>query len=119
MGASGTTTIDFGSYPGRATQTKAVTGQISISSSSVVEAWLYPVATADHSADEHWVDGPLIYAGGIVAGTGFTIYGTPRTQFVVNDPPRVRLPEFYTAAGHAIQLQPVPYGLWTVAWVWV
>lgn len=94
MGAQGTTTLDFGAFPGASDASVAVTGQASILSGSLVEAWLLPAATADHSADEHRVETLDVVAGLIVAGTGFTIYG-------MND-----------GAGTRI------YGTWNVAWVW-
>jgi len=115
MGASGTTTIDFGAFPGSADASVAVTGQAAIVAGSLVEAWIRPVATADHSADEHLADPPRVVACEIVAGTGFTIRGfmadpataTPdpwpdRRQYLTEREPRT----------------PRPYGQWTVAWVW-
>ena len=56
MGASSTTLLDFGSHPGAYQANVAVTGQASIIAGSLVEAWLYPVATADHSVDEQLLD---------------------------------------------------------------
>lgn len=110
MGATGTTTIDFGAFPGTADASVAVTGQGAIGSSSLVEAWIFPAATADHTADEHLVDPPRVVAGSVVAATGFTIFGfcrdEPSPQYVgpgrqeqVNNPNRV-------------------WGKWNVAWVW-
>ncbi len=93
MGASGTATVDFGVFPGKADASVAVTGQTSIVDGSLVGAWIRPVATADHTADEHLVEDIRIHAGAIVAGTGFTIRGIA--------PGRLTL-----------------YGLWTVAWAW-
>jgi hypothetical protein len=93
MSASGTTTVDFGAYPGSSDATAAVTGQAAITGTSVVGAWLLPAATADHTADEHRVEELVIGADTPVAGTGFTIYGT---------------------AGNF----PL-YGTWSVAWAWV
>lgn len=92
--ATGTATIDFGTFPGATDTSLAVAGQGSIVSGTLVEAWIRPVATADHTADEHWVEGIDVFAANIQAGTGFTIYA--RT----ND--NIRL-----------------YGQWTVAWAWV
>jgi hypothetical protein len=122
MGAQGTTTINFGSFPGASDTSVAVTGQSGILSGSLVEAWLYPVATADHSADEHLVEQIKIVAGNIVAGTGFTIYGLCTSQ--INEP---LLPvggkqsaavsgsqQISQQGGQAARI----YGLWTVAWVW-
>ena len=92
MATQGTTTVDFGPFPGVPEANVVITGQTGISAGSLVEAWILPVASADHSADEHRVDPPRVVAGDIVAGTGFTIFALANT-------------------GRA-------YGLWTVAWVW-
>lgn len=73
--AVGTATLDFGAFPGATDASIAVTGQSSILSGSSVEAYISPAATADHTADEHWVEALKVVAGNIVAGTGFTIYG--------------------------------------------
>jgi len=78
MGAKGTTTVDFGAHPGATEASASVTGQSSITSDSLAEAWLFPVATADHSVDEHVVDGPLVFATGVSAGVGFTIRALTR-----------------------------------------
>lgn len=93
MGASGTTTIDFGAFPGKSDASVAVVGQAGIVAGSLVEAWPRPVDTADHKADEHLLHQIEVTAGNIVAGTGFTIYG------VSNDKTR-------------------SYGVWQLAWVW-
>lgn len=93
MATQGTTTIDFGAFPGSLYTTVAVTGQASIVAGSLVEAWIRPVATADHLADEHIVDPPDVIAADIVAGTGFTIHGRSNNHL-----------------RH--------HGLYTVAWVW-
>lgn len=94
MGAQGTTIVDFGAAYNNDTSV-AVTGQAGILAGSLVEAWIWPVATTDHSVDEHVMASVMldVEAGNIVAGTGFTIY--------LNDK---------TPGGS--------YGKWTVAWVW-
>ena len=96
MGAQGTTTVDFGAFPGKSDASVAVTGQAGIVAGSLVEAWIRPVDTADHLADEHLVETMRVMAGAIVAGTGFTIYALNSGQ-----------------VGNTML-----YGLWTVAWVW-
>ena len=96
MGAQGTADLDFGAFPGKSDASVPVTGQGSIASGSLVEAWLRLVDTADHLADEHLVEPIEIQAGNIVAGTGFTIYGINRTP--IGD---TRI-----------------YGVWKVGWVW-
>jgi hypothetical protein len=77
---TGTAELDFGAFPGATDASLAVTGQASIVAGSAVWAVLIPVATADHTADEHLVDGPIVLAGNIIAGTGFTLYGKVREQ---------------------------------------
>jgi hypothetical protein len=95
--AQGTTTLDFGAFPGASHATIAVTGQGSILAGSLVEAWLLPAVTADHSTDEHVVENLRIIASDIIAGTGFTVHGVSTTQ-----------------GGDARV-----YGQWNVGWVWV
>lgn len=118
MGAQGTTTIDFGAYPGSPDASIAVTGQTSITASSLVEAWIFPTATADHSIDEHIIDAPRVIAGNVSAGVGFTIYGFAqdqramlRDQWLNNEPSQV-------APTARVEKGDNPYGQWTVAWVW-
>ncbi len=95
MAAQGTTTVDFGAFPGDTYVTVAVTGQTGILAGSLVEAWIIPATTADHSVDEHVVDAPVIRAGNVVAGTGFTIYASA---------PRDGEGQYW--------------GQWNVGWVW-
>ena len=92
MATQGTAQIDFGAHPGNTNVALDITGQGSIASGAEVDAWLSPADTADHSIDEHVVDGPTIMAGNVQAGVGFTIYGAAKE-------------------GRA-------YGLWNVSWVW-
>lgn len=100
--ATGTATLDFGAFPGASDASLAVTGQGTIAAGSLVEAWLRPVATADHTADEHMVETLKIFAAAIVAGTGFTISGVNTSQ--LNEP-----------TGKGTRL----YGTWSVAWGWI
>lgn len=93
MGAQSTASLDFGAFPGKPYATVAVTGQASILAGSLVDAWVLPAATADHSADEHRVEALKISAGDVVAGTGFTISGVSENK--------ERL-----------------WGVFNVAWVW-
>jgi hypothetical protein len=108
MGAQGTTTINFGTFPGDVTASVAV-ADTNILSGSLVEAWILPAATSDHSVDEHWIDPPLVYAGSVSAGVGFTIYGIVQQIW----------------SGDAMRAETFPadtanrtYGAWTVAWCW-
>lgn len=78
MPGTGTTTVDFGSAPGRSVATAVVTGQTGIVAGSRVGAWLEATATPEHTADEHVVEELDVVAGSIVAATGFTIYAKTR-----------------------------------------
>lgn len=123
MGAQGTTTVDFGAFPGKSDASVAVTGQASIVAGSLVEAWMRLEATADHSADEHLLETVKVSAGLIVAGTGFTIYAINTSElYEPVNPPRsapytvggLRTTGIEQGGGKGTRI----YGLWTVAWVW-
>lgn len=112
MGAQGTTTIDFGAFPGASDASVAVTGQAGIVSGSLVEAWIRPVASADHTADEHLVENIKVIAGNIVGGTGFTIYAFNTTpHFGGGDDVDGN---FTVMPTNSTRL----YGVWNVNWVW-
>lgn len=132
MGAQGTATLDFGAFPGKSDASVAVTGQAAIVAGSLVEAWIRPAATADHTDTEHMVETLNVFAASIVVGTGFTIYGFNTSQ--LNEP--VRPPR--TASTSVLPTVGMPaaglqkagpegagggkgtriYGQWTIAWVW-
>ena len=125
MGAQGSTTIDFGAFPGGSDASTTITGQATILAGSLVEAWLIPTATADHTADEHIVETIKVFAGNVVAGTGFTIYAVNTSQ--INEPlskggvagfrPAATSVYGYageTSGGRGTRI----YGTWTVGWVW-
>lgn len=120
MGARGTTTIDFGAFPGNSDTSVAITGQAAIVAGSLVEAWIRLEASADHSADEHLVESLKMVAGNIVAGTGFTIYGVNTSE--INEPVTPNAPrgsglpdaQLRDLGGKGTRI----YGLWTAAWCW-
>lgn len=128
---AGTATIDFGAFPGSSHASVVVTGQAGIVAGSVVQAWIRPVATADHSADEHMLETLRVHASDIVAGTGFTVNafndGTinePDVAAVSRDgvsqiaarPGGRGRQDGLTAAvgGKGTRI----YGQWTIAWSW-
>ena len=131
MGAQGSALLDFGVFPGASDASVAVTGQAAILAGSLAEAWIFPAATADHSADEHLVETLTVMAGNVSAGTGFTIYGVNSCQ--VNEPVEVApsssvMHENGTAVivknaqpaaksyggGQGTRL----YGKWNISWCW-
>jgi hypothetical protein len=123
MGAQGTVVLDFGAFPGKSDASVAVTGQSGIVSGSLVEAWIRLEATSDHSADEHMVETIKVFAGNIIAGTGFTVYGLNTSQLnesepaqLFEEPSGVRTPQHSPASseGKGTRI----YGQWTIAWCW-
>ena len=128
MATKGTAILDFGAFPGKSDASVAVTGQTAFLSDSHVEAWIDPVATADHSADEHMLETFRVFANTKVAGVGFTISGFNTSQLTEHEPP-----QFLTNQGQPLagvrQAGHWPanysegrgtriYGQWTIAWVW-
>jgi hypothetical protein len=111
MGAQGTVSLDFGAFPGASDASVAVTGQAGILGGSLVEAWILPAATADHSADEHIAEELMVFAGNVVGGTGFTIYGVHRPA--VNEPIEPWGP-VAAGGGQGTRL----YGVFNIAWAW-
>lgn len=133
MPGTGTATLDFGAFPGASDASVDVTGQTGIVSGSLVEAWIRPVDTADHTADEHMLETIKVFAANIVAGTGFTIYGFNTSQ--LNEPIEVKPHDYnvITTSATAIGAKVAApgavagqkggigtriYGQWTVAWAW-
>lgn len=74
MSSQGTALLDFGAFPGASDASLFVSAP-TIGAGNLVEAWIFPAATADHSADEHIFETLRVVAGNIAAGSGFTIYG--------------------------------------------
>lgn len=75
MPGTGTILLDFGVFPGASHAKVEVTGIGGIVAGSLVEAWLRPEATPDHTADEHMVESIKVFAADIVPGSGFWIHG--------------------------------------------
>jgi hypothetical protein len=117
VSGSGIATLDFGAFPGKSDASLAITGQAGILSNSLVEAWLRPEATADHTADEHMVETLKIFAGNIIAGTGFTIYGLNNSEIIDQSFSGGRWPPYHRDT-IPVNRGSLIYGLWTVAWVW-
>lgn len=124
---AGKTTVDFGAFPGKTDASVNVTGQAGIVSGSVIQAWLDPLSTADHLADEHLLEKIKVFAGNIIPGTGFTIYLVSDNDAV---PGGFSKPLYCNGPGPNVNgLQgglrtslnppcPMVYGQWSVAWRW-
>lgn len=92
--------VDFGEFPGSSNTEIVITGQDSISSDSIVKAFLLAKDTDDHTAIEHAFESLDVVAGNIVAGEGFTIYVKDSSVVLNTDK------------------HPMPYGKWSIAWEW-
>lgn len=77
MSGSGQIIADFGT--GAADVTVSVTGQTGIAAGSLAEAWIFPVATADNTLDNHLAEDLEVIAHSPVAGVGFSIFIKCRT----------------------------------------
>lgn len=77
MATTGSATLDFGAstLANSIDTSVAVTGQAAILAASQAEAWIMGAVTADHSEDEHLIEGITVKCGVPSAGVGFTIYG--------------------------------------------
>lgn len=129
----GVASVDFGAWPGATDATLVVTGQAGILISSVVDARIAAIATADHSVDEHILAASLIdaIATDIVAGVGFTLRVIARHQMPEPLTPPGNNRILQTGAGAAANsfAQGVEgsiggidtsrwYGLTSIAWTW-
>lgn len=127
MPAQGTAILDFGAFPGVSDATVAVTGQAGILGTSLVEAWIRPVATADHSADEHMLETFKVFAANIIPATGFTIYGFNTSEHHEGLLPGGAGKSGGIAPAGASSFDGAPriggrgtriYGKFTIAWAW-
>lgn len=126
MATTGTASLDFGTFPGASDASVVITGQTGILSSSLVEAWIFPADTADHSADEHIIETIKVVAHTIVPGTGFTITGINTSEIYEAleyvQPVRFSAASIAPRAGGIFPsvggIGTLIFGVFNVAWVW-
>lgn len=125
VGTTGLAVLDFGGFPGATDALVTVTGQAGIVAGSVVEAWARLQDTADHSADEHWVENLQLYAGTILAGIGFTIYGRLNDTIDIVDYSQATVSRSVGPGVGTNQIRPEVslaakrlWGQWNVQWRW-
>ena len=127
MGASGTASLDFGAFPGASDASIGVTGQTGIGAGSLIEAWILPANTADHTSTEHMIETFRVFAADIVPGTGFTIYGFNTSQLneglEIEGSGRAATTVVGAQTGAIVTSRggtgTLIYGVWNIAWVWV
>lgn len=120
MPGNGSTTVNFGTFPGSPEASTDVTGQSGFVAASIVEAWLLPIATADHSIDEHVAEKEAmdVIAQYKVDGT-LTIRASARIFQQLREVNN----EFSQASsrGPGVDYTPEPrllHGLFTMGWAW-
>jgi hypothetical protein len=110
MGASGTTTVDFGAFPGKTDALTVVSGQTGFVVTSELEVWIQPVATADHSFEEHMIE--QLRPFGVYFADGTFLAWVFHQNSVVQQPSGLGAQDLKLDMGTRV------YGLWTVGWVW-
>ena len=116
-GGTGTATIDFGAFPGSnvAFVDVAATGVIS---TSTINAWIRPVVTADHTAEDH-VAAPIRVIGQYLADDSIRVYGINTNDVI---PPLDNVPlrgGSSKQSGVDRQRSPMLVGQYSVFWSWV
>jgi hypothetical protein len=120
MGAQGTTTIDFGAFPGASHVSIAIT-DTSILDTSLCEAWIRPEASADHTFDEHLVETIKFHAFGIDGFDALVIHAF--NSGTINEPvydpkgnysPGPADAQTYDRGGKGTRI----WGVWNVQWCW-
>jgi hypothetical protein len=89
--------VDFGAFPGSSYASTTIPDAVPQGdSNALVQAYVVPIATVDHSADEHVVDGPILSVAEDGAGN-LIISAIPNGQVFQTD-------------------GMMPWGKWSVAW---
>lgn len=123
MGAQGTATLDFGAFPGSSVTSVDVvaTGVIS---TSAVEAWIRPVASADHTVEDHII-APMRVVGQYLSDNSIRIYGInindvmpPMEQVIDNRPSTPVTVAARPLVRQQRQDSPMLVGQYNVWWVW-
>ena len=125
MGATGTATLNFGSFPGTSHATVDVVAA-GVVATSLIEAWLLPIATAEHTADEHMAE-TLRVSAAYVSDGNFRVHGFNTNQIVTPPTaPSQKVGEMIKSQGDRgaplsfeRPVQPMIYGTWTIAWAWL
>lgn len=121
MGAQGTAVLDFGAFPG---SNVAITDVVAtgVISTSAVEAWIRPEASADHTDTDH-VAAPMKVTGQYLSDGNIRIYGININDVIPpleNTPPKTLTALQATRPYFNQQRQnsPMLVGQYNVNWVW-
>lgn len=73
---TGSTTVNFGTGK---TDVSISVADATIGAAQLVQARIFPKATATNTVDDHWVEDLEVLAGNVSAGVGFSIYAKCNT----------------------------------------
>jgi len=118
MGAQGQVEIDFGAHPG-AIEKEVDVATGGVVATSLVEAWLHPDTTTDHSVDEHVaVMDTLVVQGRYLSDGNIRILARPiqpkhdHLRNPIRPATSTGTQNFHGAERVKI------HGKWVAAWVW-
>jgi len=120
MGAQGTATLDFGAFPGSNVASVDV-NTAGVISTSAIEAWIRPVATADHTDADH-IAVPMKVTGMFLSNDNIRIVGintndvVPPIENQPNAGPGSKLRSPFVRPDR--QNAPMLVGQFSVWWVW-
>ena len=120
MGAQGTAVLDFGAFPGSSVTSVDVAAS-GVGSTSAVEAWIRPVASADHTVEDH-ITTPMRVVGQYLSDNNIRIYGINTNDIL---PPEEVVPNpgkrpLINRNNRLSKRDPAPMlvGQYNVWWVW-
>lgn len=115
MGAQGDAVLNFGAFPGSSVAYVDVVAT-GVLSTSKVEAWINPVASADHTDTDHIV-APMKVVGTYLSDNNLRIFGLNTNDVI---PPLEPQPATGAGANSRLERPPAPMlvGQFNVNWVW-
>ena len=118
MGAQGTATLDFGAFPGSSV-TSVDVAAAGIVASSAVEAWIRPVASADHTVEDH-IAANMRVVGQYLSDGNIRIYGVNNNDVMppLEDTPASTATGIRNRKIIVRQNPPMLVGQFNVFWVW-
>jgi hypothetical protein len=120
MGAQGTAVLDFGAFPGSSAGSVDV-NTVGVVNTSAIEAWIRPVASADHTDADH-IAAPMKVTAMFLSNDNIRIFGfntndvVPPVENLPPQPPGSKLNSPYVRPGR--QNAPMFVGQFNVWWVW-
>jgi hypothetical protein len=109
---NGVATVNFGVFPGSPNTQVTIVAADAYDPAATLLAAITPIATGDHSADEHSADPPMVSAQVVAGNIVINAAASGRDW-----PTPAGTPFGGAASQQPIGLQqPQPYGAWSVAW---